>query len=226
MVMLVQPAFAQGARKTPVAPPPAPSAPRGDAVAGRELAESERCIECHGADGQGSTHDDAIEGKFPRLAGQQPDYLLKQLRDLRSGARKNDFMQVMARSIDDATAAHIVAFFAGLPPMRGDGRADANGATLYARGDAARGIPACAACHGADALGQRLPDGIAPRLAGQTARYLERQLLDWRDGFRRNSAGDAMSAAARGLSDAEILSLSHHLSGLAAGASTASSAAR
>ncbi|WP_235839994.1 c-type cytochrome [Derxia lacustris] len=221
--VLALPALAQTASKpaagkarataTPAGSAPAPF--RGNAAAGRSLAESERCIECHGLEGQASAQADAIEGKFPRLAGQSPDYLLKQLRDLRSGARKNDFMQVMARSIDDATAADIVAYFSSLPPMRGEaGNASPAGRELYARGDAARGIPACASCHGANGEGQRLADGIAPRLGGQTWRYLERQLLDWRDGHRGNSVGGVMTAAVRGLSDAEITAIATHLSGL------------
>ena len=190
---------------------------RGNAVAGRELADSERCVECHGADGQASHHADAVEGKFPRLAGQSPDYLMKQLRDLRGGARKNDFMSIMARSIDDTTAADIVAFFASLPPMHGDGDAaasDATGRALYERGAPARAIPACASCHGERAQGQRINDLHVPRLAGQTGRYLERQLLDWRSGERSNSAGGAMNAAVRGLDDADIQSLARYLSGL------------
>ena len=67
---------------------PLPPAWRGDPVVGREKADAERCIECHGIDGQGQGHSNGPEGKFARLAGQDIAYFLKQIQDFRSGARK------------------------------------------------------------------------------------------------------------------------------------------
>lgn len=199
----------------PVAPMPSASPTgRGDPVVGREKADAERCIECHGIDGQGQGHSNGTEGKFARLAGQDIAYFLKQIQDFRSGARKHDQMAIMARSITDEDAADIASYFSGLPAMKGDAKdVSAVGRTLYEQGDSARGVVPCASCHGLDGRGRR-DQPLAPHIAGQEWRYLDKQLRDWRSGDRRNSAGLVMNAVTRALTDAEIEALATHLSGL------------
>lgn len=184
---------------------------RGDAAAGAEKAASERCTECHSSDPRRSGPDDGTGAHFPRLTGQDAAYLQKQFLDFRTGRRRHDFMEMMARSVDDADAADIFAWFAALPPMRGDGSGDnAAASTLYRQGDAARGIAACSSCHGAD--GVATLTGL-PRLAGQDLRYLQQQLRAWRSGERRNSADGAMNRIAQALSEDEIQQLAAFLSG-------------
>jgi cytochrome c553 len=188
----------------------------GDAALGQGKADAERCIECHGADGQGQGqgHSNGPEGKFARLAGQQAAYIVKQIQDFRSGARKHDQMAIMARSITDEDAADIAAYFASLPAMRGDARdASEPGRRLYEQGDPGRGVPACAACHGPRGEGLRA-QALVPVLGGQAWRYLDQQLRNWRSGERRNSPGGVMNAALRSLNDTEIEALATHLSGL------------
>lgn len=198
-----------------VAPTPSAAAAwQGDPVIGREKADAERCIECHGVDGQGQGHSNGPEGKFARLAGQDVAYFLKQIRDFRTGARKHDQMAIMARSITDEDAADIASYFASLPSMKGDARdVSAIGRALYEQGDAARGVVSCASCHGVGGQGSR-DQALAPRIAGQEWRYLDKQLRDWRSGDRRNSVGQVMNAVTRALTDAEIEALATHLSGL------------
>lgn len=187
---------------------------QGDAVLGQDKADAERCIECHGADGQGQGHSNGPEGRFARLAGQQAAYIVKQIQDFRSGARKHDQMAIMARSITDEDAADIAAYFASLPAMRGDARdASEPGRRLYEQGDPGRSVPACAACHGPRGEGLR-GQALAPVLGGQEWRYLDHQLRNWRSGERRNSPGGVMNAALRSLTDTEIQALATHLSGL------------
>lgn len=189
------------------------AAPPGDPVAGREKAESERCIECHGEAGQGAGHSNGPEGKFAKLAGQSAAYIVKQIEDFRSGARKHDVMAVMARSIEDADLRDIAAYFAAQAPMQGAGPVDGGLAErLVAQGNAARGIPACSACHGGAT--QAPATALHPRLAGQEYRYLAQQLHDWRSGWRRNSPGGVMSAVTAKLTDAEIEALSLYWAGL------------
>lgn len=185
----------------------------GDATLGQAKADSERCIECHGEQGQGLQHANGPEGKFAKLAGQSAPYLLKQLDDFRSGARKHDVMAVMARSLDAADARDIAAYFAAQPAMRGDGQGQSPAAQrLFTEGDAGRGLPACVSCHG-DA--QRAPaSALHPRIAGQEYRYLAQQLQDWRSGWRRNSPGGVMGPIASKLSEAEIDALALYLAGL------------
>jgi cytochrome c553 len=173
----------------------------GDVAAGRIKSESERCQECHGADGNGNGED----GKFARLAGQYPAYIVKELQDFRSGARKHDVMMIMARSLEESDLADIAAYYGGLPAMRGDAtRADTEAAQ--------RLFAACAACHGAQGKGNG--NAAFPVIGGQDAKYLRTQLLAWRSGERRNSPGGAMNDAAKGLTDAEIDLLAHYLSGI------------
>jgi cytochrome c553 len=173
----------------------------GNVEAGRIKSESERCLECHGADGNGNGED----GKFARLAGQYPAYIVKQLQDFRSGARKHDTMMIMAKSLEEADIADIAAYYGGLPRMRGEAiRADAEaGRRLFAT---------CAACHGADGKGNG--NAAFPVIGGQDVKYLRNQLLAWRSGERRNSPGGAMNEATKGLTDAEIDVLAHYLSGI------------
>ncbi|MGM9487883.1 c-type cytochrome [Ideonella sp. YS5] len=186
------------------------AAPRGDATLGAQKADSERCQECHGVDGQGGS----AESRFARLAGQHPEYLAKQLRDFRSGARRQDFMALMARSISDEDVADIAAYFAGLPAMRsplGAAPQSAPVAELFERGDATRGITACASCHGPQGRGLHPADPRFPRLAGQDSRYLARQLADWRSGERRNDPSGGMNRTAVALRDDEIEALADYM---------------
>jgi cytochrome c553 len=173
----------------------------GNVEAGRIKSESERCQECHGADGNGNGQD----GKFARLAGQYPAYIVKQLQDFRSGARKHDYMMIMARSLEEADLADIAAYYGGLPAMRGEAmQADTQ--------TAQRLFAACAACHGA--RGKGTGNAAFPVIGGQDVKYLRNQLLAWRSGERKNSPGGAMNEATKGLTDAEIDVLAHYLSGI------------
>jgi len=186
---------------------------KGDPVAGRIKSETERCQECHGVDGNGN----GSEGKFAKLAGQYPEYIVKQIRNFRNGERKHDFMSMMAKSVDDADIADIAAYFASQPVMRGDGGDHGDGVVgkkLFIEGDASRNIAACAGCHGAQGKGGVAEKIVYPVIGGQEARYLERQLLDWKSGERKNSAGGVMNSMAKSLTDAEIQALVHYLSGL------------
>lgn len=175
--------------------------PKGDVAAGRIKSDSERCQECHGLDGNGNGED----GKFARLAGQYPAYIVKQLQDFRSGARKHDTMMIMAKSLEEADIADIAAYYGSLPTMRGDlPHTD----TETAR----RMFTACAGCHGAQ--GKGTGDVGFPVIGGQDVKYLRNQLLAWRSGERRNSPGGAMNDATKHLTDAEIEILAHYLSGM------------
>lgn len=189
-----------------------PAAFKGDPVLGKEKADSERCFECHAQDGQGQGHANGPEGKFAKLAGQFPEYMLKQLLDLKASKRKHDQMEIMARSLEEEDHRDIVAYFASLPRMKGEGeaKADSPGSKLYLQGDPARGIVACASCHGE--RGQGLSFAQGPIVGGQEWKYLEKQLHDWRSGFRRNDPTGIMNLVSKSLTDAEIQSLADYMS--------------
>jgi cytochrome c553 len=216
--LLMPPAFAAAvaAKARPVETKQSKAAAllKGDAVLGKEKADSERCIECHGADGHGAAHANSVEGKFAKLAGQHPEYMLKQIQDLRSGARKHDQMAIMARSVSDEDARDIAAYFASQPRMSGQGgELHLIGKALFAQGDPGRGIVACVSCHGVNGKGVA-GTPLVPVIGGQEWRYLDKQLRDWRSGDRRNSQDGVMNKATSALSDKEIESLADYLSGL------------
>lgn len=189
--------------------PVAPS-PKGDPLAGAEKSDAERCQECHGTHGQGSH-----EGRFARLAGQSPQYIIRQVEAFRSGARKNDIMSIMARSVADEDLLDIAAYFASQKPIAGNGAGQTPAAkTLYASGDPARGILACALCHGEAGKGSNAGPVIYPLIAGQEFHYVEKQLLDWRNGLRADSPDGVMVRISKALTDAEITALANYLAGL------------
>jgi cytochrome c553 len=208
----------KSAAAAPIALPTSPlqSSQFGDPVAGKQKADAERCMECHGPEGQGAGHSNGAEGKFPKLAGQRRDYLAKQLLNFRTGERKHDKMNMMARSVSEDDLLDIVAYYSSQSRMQGDGQGDNPvGRELFAQGDAERDIAACVNCHGDGAARVDLPAGTpVPELRGQAWRYLEQQLLDWRSGWRRNSAGGVMNRTTRALTDGEIVALASYLSGL------------
>jgi len=85
------------------------SAPVGHAAAGKAKATTV-CSACHGADG-----NKTLDGSYPRLAGQYPDYLSKALHDYKSGKRKNPIMMGQAQGLSDQEIADLTAYFGALP---------------------------------------------------------------------------------------------------------------
>ena len=92
---------ASGAEKAPA---------KADAAAGQAIV-TKVCAACHGADGNSPTGPD-----FPRLAGQREDYLLKALRDYKSGARKNAIMAGQAQALTAKDVENLAAYYARQKP--------------------------------------------------------------------------------------------------------------
>ncbi|MDO9596541.1 MAG: c-type cytochrome [Azoarcus sp.] len=196
-----------GARATDVRPGQEIAA--GDPIAGKEKSQANVCQECHTADGNSTPPE------YPKLAGQHVGYLHKQLRDFQSGQRKHQVMNAMADSIPDEDLADIAAYFSTTPVMRGAARVESPvGKALFLNGDAARDVPACAGCHGADGKGLHGSDSAGPVIGGQHRFYLRAQLLDWRGGVRTNSESGVMNSVTRQLTATEIEALAEYLAGL------------
>jgi cytochrome c553 len=85
----------------------APAAAAGDVSAGRQKAR--QCQSCHGLDGEAKLPE------APNLAGQNPVYLAKALKDYRSGARKDEMMALVARTLKDDDVADLAAYYAAIP---------------------------------------------------------------------------------------------------------------
>jgi cytochrome c553 len=180
---------------------------KGDPVAGKS--KSSLCQGCHGEDGL------SIEEVIPKLAGQYSTYIAKELRNFQSGARKNQIMSVMAKSINDDDLDDIAAYFASQEKMQGDGWGDNPVAKrLFLKGSMRRNIPPCMSCHGVNGKGKAPDVATFPVIGGQHKAYLRTQLIHWRSGERSNSPEGMMNRIAKSLTDAEIDALTDYISGL------------
>ncbi|WP_439639859.1 c-type cytochrome [Nevskia sp.] len=193
-------AFAEGAASDPFV--------KGDAAAG--AAKAAVCGACHGAGGNGG-----VNPAWPKLAAQGSKYIYTQLVAFKSGKRNNAVMAGQAAALSEKDMADLAAYFAAQPAVPGVASESAVSVAqkLYRAGDASRGLPACAACHGPKGAGN--PASAYPHVAGQNAGYAASSLRAYRAGERgQEGNGQMMAAVAKHLTDAEIDALSSYLSGL------------
>lgn len=171
------------------------------------------CFNCHGMNGEGDA-----AGGFPRLAGLPAFYLAKQLDNYADGSRPNEVMTPIAVQLTEAQRRNIGVYYAtlsaALAPVR-DRNAELvqQGATLAALGSPARGVQACANCHGPQGIG--MPPDV-PYLAGQNAQYMELQLQRWHEGRRTNDILGVMRDVATRLSAEERRAVSQYYASLPA----------
>ncbi|WP_407852835.1 c-type cytochrome [Burkholderia gladioli] len=209
----------------------AQSAPASGAAAAAPLkapdtmAERVRgCTACHGSHGQGTDND-----YFPRLAGKPAEYLYNQLINFRDGRRKYPPMNYLLTYLSDdylhAIAVHFSNERPPYPPPAKPSVSDevmARGQALATRGDAARKIPACIACHGAQLTGMQ---PAIPGLVGLHSDYLSAQIGAWRSGNRRAKAPDCMHEIASRLTDEDVTAVTAWLAAQAAPANPVPAAA-
>lgn len=178
----------------------------GNAEAGKT--KSATCAACHGADGN------SVNPEWPKLAGQHPSYILKQLMNFKNDERVNPSMTPMAKPLSDADMADLAAYFSS--QVKKAGEADqskvALGEQIYKGGNNATGVAACAACHGPNGAGN--PAANFPAISGQHVAYTKLQLNAFRKGERANDAGKMMRNIAAGMTDAEIEAVAEYIAGL------------
>ena len=178
-----------------------------DTLAARVLA----CASCHGAEGEGTT-----DVYFPRLAGKPAGYLYNQLLAFRDGRRKYPPMNYLLEFLPDAYLKQIAGHFASLrPPFPAaavptvSNEILARGETIATQGDAQRGVPPCASCHGATFGGM---EPAIPGLLGLRASYISAQLGGWRYGTRTAAAPDCMQIVAGLLTEDDVKAVAAWLS--------------
>jgi cytochrome c553 len=190
----------------------AKAAPKGDASRGQAIATTV-CAACHGADGNSQL---AVN---PKLAGQHPEYLFKQMKNFKAAdgkpaERNSAVMNGMIAAFDDGQMRDLAAYFSA-QTQTGDVAKSREtielGQKLYRSGDLSKGLPACAACHGPAGAG--LPAQY-PRIGGQFAEYTEVQLKSFRDGVRANDPNKMMRMVALKMTDAEIKAVADYVAGL------------
>jgi cytochrome c553 len=164
------------------------------------------CAACHGADGNSTI------SLNPKLAGQHPEYLLKQLTNFKEGKRVNAVMAGMVANLSKEDMQSLAKYYASQKQTLGKAKSNGVGSLgekIYRGGVAATGVPACAACHGANGAG--IPKQY-PRLAGQHADYALQQLRTFRTAERAN-APMMMTIAAK-MTDAEMQAVADYMQGL------------
>jgi len=175
------------------------------------------CSSCHGPNGNSTNPD------WPRLAGQSAVYIAEQLQLFKAGVRNNPTMMPMASTLNDKDVNDVAVYYEAQTPqgLEADPSYWQAGETLYRRGDRARNIPACVACHGPGGRGNLLAG--YPALRAQQAVYVVKQLNDYASGARypgaKNPAqpsrnGAMMLTIAKRLTPEDIRNVASYVQGL------------
>jgi len=179
----------------------------GNADSGKDKVAT--CVACHGPDGN------SMVGLWPSLAGQNINYLVRQLQHIKSGKRSITEMTGLLDNFSTEDLEDIAAFYASQNNTIGQVSADKLelGRKLYYSGSLDKGIPACTACHSPKGKGNA-PAGY-PLLSGQQPEYIAKALKNYRSGERDNDeSSQMMMAIAYKLDDVEIDALSSFINGL------------
>ena len=183
------------------------------ARAGEAAADSDRvqravhvCAACHGEGGRSAA------AVFPTLAGQMPLYVVAQLKDFRGQVRAETDVQAymwgVSALLDDETIQGLADYYASQSPSpgkAGNSKLVELGRKIFAEGVPARGVRACATCHGDNAEGA----SVFPRLAGQHADYVFRQLKAF--GTRLRPHGVLMKNETAHMSDPEMRAVAEYV---------------
>jgi cytochrome c553 len=184
------------------------SAQEGSVEAGRTKAAT--CAACHGVDGNSVTPD------WPMLAGQHAGYIVRQLRAFKEGERTDVTMKPFADMLSEQDMLDVAAYFAAQTPTPkgADPALVTLGQQIYRGGVPARNIAACIACHGPEGDGN--PLAAYPRVSGQHAAYVTKQLRAYQTGDRRSDVdlNQMMRNVADQLFEDEIRALASYVQGL------------
>jgi cytochrome c553 len=174
-------------------------------VSARETATT-ICAACHGPDGNSAVP------MFPKLAGLQPEYITKQLKEFMSGQRKSDVMAPIVANLKPEDIPGLAAYYSAQKQAPGtvlDARLAEEGQRVYLDGNEETGVPACIGCHHPQGVGS----GIYPRLGGQHSTYMVQQLKNFSAGERSNDVSRFMRVIAKRLSEKEMQAVAEYLTG-------------
>ncbi len=178
------------------------------AVSGQTLA-LQVCSTCHGVTGE------SISPAFPKLAGQQHDYLLAQLADFKGHDRSDSkgvqymwgFTHLTTKQVEE-----LADYFSTQKPMRAnfsDNTVLARGKAIFESGEPDKGVVQCGACHGPNGEG----NATFPRLAGQHPAYVLEQIKVFQLTDAR-PRGAPMKQVTHDLTDADALAVAQYLGSL------------
>jgi len=167
---------------------------------------NEVCAGCHGVDGN------SLVPTFPKLAGQQKVYLLRELTDYKTGKRVSETMAPFMESLTLEDLPHIAAHYAKQKPAPGivsNPSLLAVGKALYLQGNSKTDVPSCDSCHEEDGSGS----GKFPRVAGQHSEYTLDQFRLYATGKRTNGAR-VMKAIAERMSEEESRAVAEYMASM------------
>jgi len=178
----------------------------GDPAAGETKAAV--CVACHGPAGN------SLVPTWPKLAGQHPEYLYKQLMDFKGEARKNEQMSPQVLALNEQDFQDLAAYFSSQQqtPGAADPASAELGGRIYRGGNPQTGVAACTGCHGP--AGKGLGAAKFPRLSGQHAQYVDQTLKYFRDGVRANDPNSMMRGVSARMTDQEIAAVAQYIQGL------------
>ena len=187
--------------------PPAAPVMKGDPKQA-EATVTQVCAACHAVDGNSAAPAN------PRLAGLNYEYINKQLINFKSGERKSPVMSGIVANLTPQDMQNLAAYYSAQQPKDAKAK-DLNlallGQKVYRGGVQGSGVPACAACHGAQ--GQGIPAQF-PRLAGQHTDYIYAELNKFRTGERANDGAKMMRTIAAKMTDADMRAVATYIQGL------------
>lgn len=170
------------------------------AADGKQLFSDKGCTACHGEDAA-----TPLQEGYPRLAGQNADYLFNQLKDIKGGARANgqtaDTMKPIVEDLAEGDMRALADFLATLPRAQ-NVPAEHAGKKLYT-------TKTCTACHGKDGIKPIMK--TYPVLGGQDKAYLVAQAKDIQAGNRKNGGSNAMQPVMHLVSDQELDAIAEFL---------------
>jgi cytochrome c553 len=176
-----------------------------------EVTARQLCSDCHGVDGN------SVSPNFPKLAGQQEEYLVKQLQSFRHGERASEqsyqYMWGMTGTLTDEQIKGLAHYYnQHVMKLMSGNEMDKillnKGKEIFENGIPAKQSSACKLCHGAAGEGM----ATIPRIAGQHAAYLVRQLVVFQENEGR--PGTPMETVTHGLSTEEMDSVASYLQAL------------
>jgi cytochrome c553 len=181
----------------------------GTSYAGSSLEVAQTlCQTCHGPGGN------STDPANPKIAGLDAAYITRQLQLFAAGNRRSDIMTPIASTLSRSDIQELAEHFAKSKPQRGkvaDAQLALAGRAIFRDGDTESGAPSCEGCH--------LPNGVGnsrfPRLAGQHQTYVERQMLEFKNGVRTTNR--LMNTVGQRLSAAEIKAVAEYIAGLPEG---------
>ncbi len=167
------------------------------------------CAGCHAADG-----NSGLNPLWPKLAGQHPQYIEKQLKDFKAGNRSDPLMSPMALPLSEQDMADLAAYFSSQTKKIGTAAANlvVKGEQIYRAGNPDTGVAACMACHGPAGSGN--PQAVFPALNGQNAAYIEKALKDFRSGARTNDNAGMMQGVVARMTEEEMAAVAQYIQGL------------